>query len=65
MRCRGDERLVAFIIARLTTLAESDPEDRSLLGLASGSLDREHAVYILTLGALPAFRNKVGHHSPV
>lgn len=64
MKCRGeDERLVGFIIARLTTLAESDPEDRNLLGLAGGSLDKERAVYILTLGTLPALQNKVGEHS--
>ena len=63
-KCRGeDERLVGFIIARLTTLAESDSEDRNLLGLAGGSLDKEQAVYILTLGTLPALRNKVGEHS--
>lgn len=51
--------MVGFITARLTTLAESDSADRGLLGLAGRCLDSQHAVYILTLGTLPALRHQV------
>ena len=52
--------MVGFITARLTPLTESDPKDRSLLGLAGAAADRQRAVYILTLGTVPALRQQVG-----
>ncbi len=51
--------MVGFITARLTPLTESDPKDRALLGLAGAGADRQRAVYILTLGTLPALRQQV------
>ena len=50
---------MGFITARLTPLAESDPKDRALLGLAGAAADRQRAVYILTLGTVPALRQQV------
>ncbi len=51
--------MVGFITARLTQLAESDPKDRALLGLSGAAADRQRAVYILTLGTVPALRQQV------
>lgn len=57
---------MGFITARLTPLTESDPKDRALLGLGGAGADRQRAVYILTLGTLPALRQQArGFHSPV
>ena len=50
----------SFEIDPETALAEADPKDRSLLDLAGPSLDSRRAVYILTLGTLPALRHQVG-----
>ena len=55
----GGESMVGFITARLTQLAESDPKDRALLGLSGAAADRQRAVYILTLGTVPALRQQV------
>ena len=55
----GAEAMVGFITARLTPLTESDPKDRALLGLAGAAADRQRAVYILTLGTVPALRQQV------
>ena len=55
----GAEAMVGFVTARLTPLTESDPKDRALLGLAAAGADRQRAVYILTLGTLPALRQQV------
>ena len=57
---------MGFVTARLSALAEADPKDRSLLGLAGRQLDSQRAVYILTLGTLPAMRQQVLYmaHAP-
>lgn len=55
--------MVGFITARLTRLAESDMLDRRLMGLSGSALDSQHAVYILTLGTLPAWRHQVSYIS--
>jgi Acetyltransferase (GNAT) family len=59
LNCREgveEEELVGFITARLFRLQESDSVDRALLQLDSPAMDSNTAMYILTIGVVPEYR---------
>lgn len=49
---------MGFVTARLVYLHECETGDRQLLGLQGAHLDHEMAVYVLTLGVLPAYQQR-------